>query len=292
MSSFIDRIRSGAGKAAFEADKLRRMNAVQSEIKGLKGEVRQALNRVGDVAYDLYREGRLEQPVLQKSCQGVQALEERIATAEQQLESIRQEEYVEDHYGRVCPNGHGPIPPENSFCQECGARAVEAAPPAAANRSCQNCGQELSAEARFCANCGAPAPPPEAEATPAFCRECGTQLLPEAIFCSECGASAPDSEQAPSPEPSEWSAAPSEAESEAAVGADVSEATPAEESEDGAPSWEPTEEAEATEAPVNATEGEPAPEAPAEANRCPSCDAPLLPEAVFCAECGRQLEGA
>ena len=43
MSSFLGRIKSGAGqvagKAAFEADKLRRIAAEQSAIKGLKDEV-------------------------------------------------------------------------------------------------------------------------------------------------------------------------------------------------------------------------------------------------------------
>lgn len=76
MNSFLDRIRSGAGKAAFEADKLRRMNAIQSGIKGLKDEVRRALNRVGDVAYDLYRDEQIDQPALEEACRQVQTLQE------------------------------------------------------------------------------------------------------------------------------------------------------------------------------------------------------------------------
>lgn len=273
MNSFLDRIRSGAGKAAFEADKLRRLNAVQSEIKGLKDEVRRGLNRVGDIAYDLYRDGQIDQPALQEACRQVQALHEQIVAYEAELENIRQEEYVEEspasQYGHICPRGHGPIPPENNFCQECGARAVEVPPPATANRFCQNCGQQLGPEARFCANCGTPAPQPKAEPAPVFCQECGTTLLPDAVFCSECGVPVLAGEPDETPG--------SEVQTVPAAEAGNSELPREAEREAAATVEEAIEDADATRSQV--------------AN-CPSCNMPLLPEALFCAECGHQLEGA
>lgn len=38
MSSLVNRFKSGAGKAAFEADKLRRLQGAQSAIKPLRNE--------------------------------------------------------------------------------------------------------------------------------------------------------------------------------------------------------------------------------------------------------------
>lgn len=50
---------------------------------------------------------------------------------------------------------------------------------------CTRCGADVAAGARFCAVCGAPAPPPSALA---FCASCGSQLNPGLRFCPGCGA--------------------------------------------------------------------------------------------------------
>ena len=58
--------------------------------------------------------------------------------------------------------------------------------------SCSSCGEALSADARFCERCGAPAPRPHA------CSACGAAMKPEARFCTVCGAPA-DRPSRPSP---------------------------------------------------------------------------------------------
>lgn len=288
MSSFLGRIRSGVGKAAFEADKLRRINTVQSEIKALQDEVQRALNRVGDVAYELYRAGEVDHPALQDVCLQVQRLYEQIQAYEVELESIRQEEYVEESLsaqnGRICPQGHGPIPPENNFCQECGARAVEVRAPARVNeRFCQNCGQQLGAQSRFCAHCGTLAPDPVAEPVPAFCHECGAKLLSDAVFCSECGATVNPGEQA--------------ARTIHEIGGEVEhELSTASQQASSHQSTEMkavdnSEEVISAEQPEHVWEAEAAEETPAaesqvDGDLCPGCGTPRLPDALFCAECG------
>lgn len=325
MSSFIDKIRSGAGKAAFEADKLRRINAHQSKIKTLQSELEQALLHLGNVTYTLYENDQVTRPALQDAWQRAKALEEQISAEEQKVEEIRQEEYVEEtvvpQYGRTCPNGHGPIPPENNYCQECGAQAVEVQPLSLGDRFCQQCGQPLSSEAKFCANCGTPAPEPEPEPEPRFCQECGTRLLPDAVFCSECGT--------PVEMESDESAEPTSTDTEPPLASDIEEPTsietrmgsdqavfdstdePPEEAAETAVPESETEETElslpdALDAPVietaeelslslEQTSGEdsaedstiPVTEEASTADEgCPVCGNERLPEAVFCAECG------
>jgi predicted amidophosphoribosyltransferase len=332
MSNLIDRIRSGAGRAAFEAERLRRINAVQSEIKAFKEELSQAVYRIGNVAYELYREEQVSQPRLQEACQKVSALQERILAREREVESIRQEEYVgetaEPMYGRLCPQGHGPIPPENNFCQVCGARAIEVPPPApAGNRFCQNCGQSLGPQARFCANCGAQAPEAQDEPETVYCQECGAALLPDAVFCSECGTPAASARPAP-PTVAEDAAPPPGAreavespetkvlEADHAGTESVDEApqtvfeapAPADEEElervathgdAGASLSEPIEETASTEehnvadvpaeAMTETDEDVQAAEGSDDDRACPACGSERLPEAVFCAECGYQF---
>ena len=68
MSSFFDKVRSGAGKAAFEADKLRRVTAAQSDLRGLREEMNRAVNLIGRVAFDLHQRGQDSPPELRAAC--------------------------------------------------------------------------------------------------------------------------------------------------------------------------------------------------------------------------------
>lgn len=51
--------------------------------------------------------------------------------------------------------------------------------------ACVKCQATLAAEAKFCAQCGTPAP--AAATGPRFCASCGGQLGPGARFCAQCG---------------------------------------------------------------------------------------------------------
>ena len=53
--------------------------------------------------------------------------------------------------------------------------------PAAATVTCSKCGTAVSAEGKFCGNCGA------AMATMVFCHKCGSRVLSDAKFCGNCG---------------------------------------------------------------------------------------------------------
>jgi len=266
MSGIFDRIRSGAGRTALEADKLRRIASVQSVIKSLKEEINQAFYRAGYVAFDTYRAGRITQPELRKACEHIAALQAQIAAREREIEAIRSEAYVEPtrgpRYGYMCPNGHGELPAGAQFCSVCGAQAIHVPPPATGT-FCPACGTALVPGARFCPACGAAVPEPslpspveqqpyvpeESPPTPSLpiagvsCSTCGAVLVPEARFCPECGAAVPE----PSPPPA------------------------------------------AEQQPHVPEESLPTPPPAAAPTLCPKCGAFLVPEAVFCPDCGHRL---
>ena len=280
----IRSIRSGAGKAAFEADKLRRLNAIQSIIRSLEEEIRESTYRVGQVALELHQAGLLTQSELLQVCDHLVMLYSQKVAREQEIRAVRVEEYVEPQretrYSRLCPNGHGELPSTAMFCPVCGSRAVDAPTPAPSSRFCPSCGMSLTADTRFCPTCGAgvpqaqptrPAPPPPAAVRepvkagpivfsslpsekpqtlpPAVgarhCPACGTALVAEAIFCPGCGGSVADVVVPIPPLP----------------------AKPVE--QELAPRSAKAEEL-------------------SETRYCPTCGTALIPEAVFCPSCGEK----
>jgi len=327
VSSLFRHIRAGAGRAAFEAEKLRRISAVQSAIKSLKVDVDKAVYQTGYVAQSLYSQGLVDQPDLKQACERLAALQAQVVAREREIESIRAEEYVDPtvlstpQYGRVCPNGHGPISLPNNFCQTCGARAIEIAPPTPAGAAfCQNCGSSLAAGVRFCATCGQPAPQPEPPArtkvvSPGSCRSCGAVLVPDSLFCSECGqrvfsetptqpaSSVPEEGYEGEEQPSE-PAAPEDSpemallppqELQTGTEAKVEVAADDEErpTESDALSDERQEELSAADndSETGQSEEDMADEIETIA-ACPMCHSPLLPDAIFCAECGHRVAEA
>ena len=49
---------------------------------------------------------------------------------------------------------------------------------------CENCGQELQEDMRFCIKCGSPVEKKQN----LRCKECGASVDPGAVFCDHCGA--------------------------------------------------------------------------------------------------------
>jgi hypothetical protein len=197
MNSLVDRFKSGAGKAAFEADKLRRLTAAQGAIKPLRGDADRVYFELGKLTYMLHTQGAITQPELLAACARLDDIQTQITQAEAEVESIRSEEFVEplSNAGKselVCPSGHGA-----AFCQTCGAAGVR--PTVRAAAPCGNCGAALEPNAQFCANCGQ---------LVKRCANCSAALLPGAVFCAECGTPVASAAKTQAPEPARPAASP------------------------------------------------------------------------------------
>lgn len=198
MSSLVDRFKAGAGKAAFEADKLRRVQVAQSAIRPLRNEADRLYIEMGKLAYLLYTQGGISQPELLIAGERLTDLQARIAAAEAEVERIRAEEFIEplpsrmSQSGLICPNGHGTLSAGAAFCQTCGAAGVSPAPPPVIGpmEARQQCGSQIATDAVFCPSCGAAVE---------RCENCNSVLPADALFCSECGTRV---SKPPTPEPS------------------------------------------------------------------------------------------
>ncbi len=76
-----------------------------------------------------------------------------------------------------CQDCHNNIPADARFCPLCGHQQLIL-------NQCTNCGKNLPAQAKFCSRCGHPVT--EKQQTP-ICPQCKTENLPGASFCNQCG---------------------------------------------------------------------------------------------------------
>ncbi len=76
-----------------------------------------------------------------------------------------------------CQECHNEIPADAKFCLYCGHQQLVI-------RQCTHCNKNLTANAKFCSRCGHPA---EEKPAPKFCGGCGGENLADAKFCSSCG---------------------------------------------------------------------------------------------------------
>ena len=95
MAGFLDRLKKGADKPVFEADKLWRVAGVRCQINALQGQVNQRTQTLGTQVLELFYADQLTQPELLETCEQIAALRQRIAEEEAKIETIRQETFFE-----------------------------------------------------------------------------------------------------------------------------------------------------------------------------------------------------
>jgi ribosomal protein L40E len=157
MAEILEKFRERASKAAFEADKLRRITRIQRSIGALKRELGREERKIGNITLQLYDAGQLTQPELIELCEQLAPLRNQIAEKEAEIERIRQEKPPEVPvpaiYGHICPRCKIKLPEEAVFCPHCGTKAQDIAPPSI-GPVCPSCGATLVEGAIFCPSCG------------------------------------------------------------------------------------------------------------------------------------------
>lgn len=307
MVALLEKLKDGAGKAQFEADRLRRLNQGQSTLKGLERQLQTDVAAMGTQVLELRDSGALSQPELIEACRQIDSLQQRISAQREDVERIRQEKARDPSgavlYGQICPRCQIQLPSDAGFCPECGSAAETVAPPAIpASVLCASCGAPLAEGARFCSTCGASVEVAIPAAT-TMCPACQASIPAGMAFCVSCGTSLGDHppEDASPAEPVEWEEAPPHSvclDCQASIPAEAvfcpecgasAALVPDELAEEVADAevFEPlmTELVE-TEAPSEEPE-----EAPAMVS-CASCHVSIPADAIFCPECGGPVVAA
>jgi len=161
MPSFLNKLKSGADKAAFEAERLVRLNQAQAAVRTAQRELEAETAALGREALALYDGGVLVQPELLASCEKIEGLRQRVSELEAEVERIREEkppeasEPARDAAAAEVPE-QAPPPAQIPPAQPAATAAPEPQPaaPAPQGRACPNCGNPLRPGVRFCPECG------------------------------------------------------------------------------------------------------------------------------------------
>jgi len=152
MSDFFGKLKSGANKAAFEVDKMSRVNRAQGEADKFKAQINSQISKLGEMVYQKFSKQEAVDPDLVEICQAIAQLQQQVSLKNEEIVKIKAETF-----GAAAP---APAP---------AAPAPEAAPvePTVAAPAPQ-----AQPEARHCPNCGK-----AVDGGEKFCKECGTKLL-------------------------------------------------------------------------------------------------------------------
>ncbi len=142
MPPLFDKLAKGVSKAAeqakFEAEKMRRTSALNSEIAKLKTQVLEAKVAIADKVLELKAAGA-SFPELEPLIAPIADLAAQVAAKEQELAAVKAMQFE---------GGAAPAPEP--------AKPAETPQPAQAPvRFCPNCGAKLGEGAKFCPDCGA-----------------------------------------------------------------------------------------------------------------------------------------
>ena len=155
MSDFFGKLKSGAGKVAFEADKMGRLNKAQGELGQIKRQIETSFTRLGETFYQHFNNQDGEAPDYADLCAKITELERQVGVKGEDIQRINAETY--NPAGSPPAPAHAPAP--IPFVAPAPAAPiapptpVEAAPAASA-KFCTNCGTEIPVGVKFCPDCG------------------------------------------------------------------------------------------------------------------------------------------
>jgi DNA repair exonuclease SbcCD ATPase subunit len=163
MPGLFDKLKSGAESARFEAERALRLQQAQSALNKLERDLDAQLAAIGQQVVALYEAGSLVQPELLAAGQQLDPLRKQIAQQQALVEQIKQEKATTEAApapaaaGRTCPNCGASVGADTRFCPSCG-NSLQAAPKPAGTTTCPSCGQPIRANVAFCPECGARIP--------------------------------------------------------------------------------------------------------------------------------------
>jgi membrane protease subunit (stomatin/prohibitin family) len=154
MSDFFGRIKSGAGKVAFEADKMTRLNRAKGDLEKIKNQIQAQYVKLGEMYYNQRATVGVTGPAYDEICQAIVGLEQQVESKNGDIQRISAEVYG--------PQGTQPTSQPVSTpmqyastpapLQSSPAQVLE--PVAVTTKICSNCGKEMLAEVKFCPDCG------------------------------------------------------------------------------------------------------------------------------------------
>jgi len=196
MADFFGRIKSGAGKAAFEVEKMGRVNKAQGELNSIKSEIDSLKMRLGDIVYQQFINPVDPAPAFEGLCQQIQQMEMQAAAKANEIQSINAEVYTDKNAAPVPPAAPYNQPPQQGYYTPAPQQGYTPVPPAAPYTPVQTGAPfgpgPVSSDVPMqgmppMPTQAQPVPGPEMASAPKFCTNCGKPVPTGMKFCPECG---------------------------------------------------------------------------------------------------------
>ena len=148
MSDFFGKLKSGAEKVAFEAEKMNRLNRAKGDLEKLKNQIQSQYLKLGEYYYNQRPTMGVTGPAYDEICQAIMDLVQQVDAKNDDIQRIGADTYS--------PQGtQPPAQPVSTPAQVPFTPAPSApAPTAATTKFCPNCGKEMPVETKFCPDCG------------------------------------------------------------------------------------------------------------------------------------------
>jgi septal ring factor EnvC (AmiA/AmiB activator) len=152
MADFLESAKSmvnaAVSRTSWEAQKQLRVRSKQSEIDKLLGQRQQLLDELGQIAMNLYQQGKLTDQQLSRLCAGIQELDHDVQNRETQMQEIKSEVYQANQFGPTStPDYTPPTPSSTSSTSQSSAAGAK-------SLLCPVCGATIRPNALYCRSCG------------------------------------------------------------------------------------------------------------------------------------------
>ena len=148
MADFLESAKSmvnaAVSRTSWEAQKQMRVRSKQTEIDKLLEQRQHLLDELGQIAMNLYQQGKLTDQQLTRLCASIQELDHDVQNRETQLQEIKSEVYQGNQFAPSSTPDYTPPASSTSQTSSAGAKSL----------LCPSCGATIRPNALYCRNCG------------------------------------------------------------------------------------------------------------------------------------------
>jgi len=152
MADFLESAKSmvnaAVSRTSWEAQKQLRVRSKQTEVEKLLEQRQQLLDELGQIAMNLYQQGKLTDQQLSRLCASMQELDHDVENRETQLREIKSEAYQANQFAPASTPDYTPpvssSTPSASQTSKAGGKSL----------LCPVCGTTIRPNALYCRSCG------------------------------------------------------------------------------------------------------------------------------------------
>lgn len=154
MSDFFGKLKSSAGKVAFEAEKMSRQSRAKSELETIKSQIQAQYMKLGELYYNQRGTTGVTGSAYDDICQEIMNLDQQVESKNAEIQRINADIYTP----QVTQPPAQPVPvvaqPSSTPAPAQTTSSTTPGLAVATTKFCPNCGHEMPVETKFCPNCG------------------------------------------------------------------------------------------------------------------------------------------